>query len=140
MKRSNKVIRFRVMVSLLLFCMMTALAGLSFLKISTNNNLTVIGEEQVALGASIRPDQTFFPEVLFAMIFMLFMFLVYFYWRECNKQITRIRSLNNQNCIFSPEFDHMSIKESMNLFYLKNMVEGNRPSERKSAIKNMIAE
>ncbi|MDD3660202.1 MAG: hypothetical protein PHT89_05690 [Lachnospiraceae bacterium] len=140
MKRSNKVIRFRVMVSLLLFCMMTALAGLSFLNISLDNNLTVIGEEQVALGASMRPDQTFFPEVLFAMILMLVMFLVYFYWRECNKQITRIRNLNDQISTGSTDFDHMSIKESMNLFYLKNLAEGNMPSGRKSTIKNMIAE
>ena len=95
----------------------------------------MIAEEEVALGATVRPDQTFFPEVLTAMIFMLFLFLVYFYWRECIKQITRIRNYNGFH-----DTNQMTFRESLNLIYLKHLAEGDSEPECKRTIKNIIAE
>lgn len=140
MRRNNKAIRFRVMGSMLLFCVVTALSGVGFLSLSVKENLTVIGEEQVALSASVRPDQTFFPEVLFSMIFMLFMFLFYFYWRECNKQISYIRNLTIQRGFEEMSIDQITIWERLNLFYLRNLTMDSKTPQRKGTIKNIIAE
>ena len=85
MRKNRTKIKKKVIASLVMMCMATAISGFCFLSLSMKQNLVSIAEDKVAMSASVRPDQTYYGVVLVLMICMLFSFLYYLYRRDLKK-------------------------------------------------------
>lgn len=85
MRKNRTKIKKKVIASLVMMCMATAISGFCFLSLSMKQNLVSIAEDKVAMSASVRPDQTYYGVVLVLMICMLFSFMYYLYRRDFKK-------------------------------------------------------
>ena len=123
MGEDRKWIKRRIILTLSLFCMGTAASGFGFLNVRAQNSLVTIEEENVALSSTIRPDQTYFGSTLLMMMALLILFLVYFYKRECKRQIEQMLLINNKYRTDRQFDDNVNLCERWNLLYLKRKVE-----------------
>ncbi len=123
MGEDRKWIKRRIILTLSLFCMGTAASGFGFLNVRAQNSLVTIEEENVALSSTIRPDQNYFGSTLLMMMALLILFLVYFYKRECKRQIEQMLLINNKYRTDRQFDDNVNLCERWNLLYLKRKVE-----------------
>jgi len=123
MGEDRKWIKRRIILTLSLFCTGTAASGFGFLNVRAQNSLVTIEEENVALSSAIRPDQTYFGSTLLMMMALLILFLVYFYKRECKRQIEQMLLINNKYWTDRQFDDNVNLCERWNLLYLKRKVE-----------------
>lgn len=123
MGESRKWINSRIIATLSLFCVGTAISGFGFLSVRAQDSLTTIEEENIALSSTMRPDQTYFESTLVMMMAMLILFLVYFYRKECKRQMEQMLLINNKYMTDRQFDENINFCESWNLLYLKRKVD-----------------